>query len=121
MRTRVAKPLLPPISEREFMGQVIALAGLLPQLCVTTRDLVRAGRVADARQIQERITPLAKLVGTSHGVPGLKAALDLTGYVGGAPRPPLRPAPTAVIDALRVELNTLGITGPASAGHYLRQ
>jgi 4-hydroxy-2-oxoglutarate aldolase len=88
-------------------GGVLALAGLLPELCVALRDLVRAGRLDDARDVQQRITPLARLIGTANGVPGLKAALDLLGYAGGAPRSPLRPATHAVVDALRTELSAL--------------
>jgi dihydrodipicolinate synthase/N-acetylneuraminate lyase len=85
-------------------GGVLALAGLLPELCVRMRDLVGDGRIEDARAIQARVTPLARLVGTAHGVPGLKAALTLAGYVGGEPRRPLLPAPESVIEALRTEL-----------------
>jgi 4-hydroxy-2-oxoglutarate aldolase len=86
-------------------GGVLALAALLPDAVVTLRDLVRAGRLDEARKLQTRIAPLARLVGTGHGVPGLKAALDLLGYAGGAPRPPLLPAPPPVVDALRAELS----------------
>jgi dihydrodipicolinate synthase/N-acetylneuraminate lyase len=35
------------------------------------------------------------------GVPGVKAALDLLGLHGGAPRPPLLPYPEARIDEIR--------------------
>jgi len=41
-------------------------------------------------------------------VAGLKAALDLTGYNGGLPRPPLRPAPKAVVDTISGQLVELG-------------
>ncbi len=46
------------------------------------------------------MTPLAKLVTRVHGISGLKAALDLVGYVGGDPRFPL----TAANQAARIEL-----------------
>jgi dihydrodipicolinate synthase/N-acetylneuraminate lyase len=36
-----------------------------------------------------------------HGVPGLKAALNLLGYDVGVPRPPLLPLPESIIPALR--------------------
>lgn len=88
-------------------GGVLALAALVPDTVVKMRELVRAERMDEARELQQRITPLARLVGTGHGVPGLKAALDLTGFVGGAPRPPLLPAPDSVIDAIRLELKVL--------------
>jgi hypothetical protein len=40
-------------------------------------------------------------------VPGLKAALDLTGYFGGAPRPPLGPAPPDARAAIQQNLAEL--------------
>src|SRR6185436_14119983 len=79
-------------------GGVLAVAGVLPELCVEIWTLVRDSRIEEARELQRRMTPLARTVGSAYGVPGLKAALDLIGYAGGEPRPPLRPAPLAVID-----------------------
>ena len=35
--------------------------------------------------------PVANAVTSGYGVAGLKAALDLAGYAGGTPRPPLLP------------------------------
>jgi 4-hydroxy-2-oxoglutarate aldolase len=35
--------------------------------------------------------PVGRAVTSQFGVPGLKAALDLIGYRGGNPRPPLLP------------------------------
>ena len=62
--------------------------------------LVRDDRLAEARALQHRIMPLARSVGGTYGVAGLKAALDLTGYNGGLPRPPLRPAPPHVVETI---------------------
>ena len=70
---------------------------------------VADGRFAEARAMQRTLAPLARLVGTAHGVPGLKAALDLLGFVGGAPRPPLLPAGAAAIDAIREQLTALNL------------
>lgn len=52
-------------------------------------DLRRAGR------LQERIGPVHDGIVGGMGVPGIKAALDLLGLHGGAPRPPLAPVPEA--------------------------
>ncbi len=51
--------------------------------------------------------PLARSVGTTYGVPGLKAALELMGYAGGPPRPPLRPVSSEVVDIIRRQLDAL--------------
>ncbi|MXY15715.1 MAG: dihydrodipicolinate synthase family protein [Acidobacteria bacterium] len=80
-------------------GGILALASAVPDLCVHLFDLVAAGRLEEARRLQRRLTPLARLLTLVHGVPGLKAALEIAGYAGGAPRPPLQPAgPTAVAE-----------------------
>lgn len=88
-------------------GGILALACVAPDACVRLFRLVEAGRHDEARALQRRITPLARLIGGRHGVPGLKAAMDLAGYVGGSPRPPLAPVPPAVVEALRCEIERL--------------
>jgi 4-hydroxy-2-oxoglutarate aldolase len=88
-------------------GGILALASLFPGECVQLQALVREHRIDEARALQQRLTPIARTVGSAHAVPGLKAALDLLGYAGGPPRPPLRPAPAAVIETLRAQLGAL--------------
>jgi 4-hydroxy-2-oxoglutarate aldolase len=73
------------------VGGVIAAACVVPELCVRLHALTAAGRHAEGRELQRSLTPLAALITTTHGVPGLKAALDLAGYKGGEPRSPLMP------------------------------
>ena len=89
-------------------GGVLALACVVPDLCVQLFDLVSAGRLSEARALQRRVAPLAQLITRVHGVPGLKAALSMVGYIGGEPRPPLRPVPPSVVDQLRRSLIPLG-------------
>jgi dihydrodipicolinate synthase/N-acetylneuraminate lyase len=69
-------------------------------------ELVRERRYEEARVWQRHVLPLARLVSTGYGVPGLKAALGLTGVDVGLPRRPLSPAPDAAIVALRAALAT---------------
>jgi 4-hydroxy-2-oxoglutarate aldolase len=90
-------------------GAVLALAGLVPELCVQLFQHVRSGEVEQARALQARLMPIARSIGPVYGVPGLKAALDLMGFRGGIPRPPLRPVAPAVIETLRSQLATLGV------------
>jgi 4-hydroxy-2-oxoglutarate aldolase len=73
-------------------GGVVAVANVIPELCVRLHTLVRAGNHGDALALQRAITPLARAVTTDYGVAGLKAAMDIAGYRGGVPRMPLRPA-----------------------------
>lgn len=90
-------------------GAVLAVAGVAPKMCVDIANAVRDARYQDARQMHRKLAPLSKLVGTQYGVPGLKAALDLCGYTGGLPRPPLQPASKAAIDQIREQLVTLNL------------
>ena len=53
--------------------------------------------------------PMARLVTTVHGVPGLKAAMDLVGYEGGEPRPPLTPCSDEAVAQIRRELANLHV------------
>lgn len=90
-------------------GAIVAAACVVPDLVVELFHLSRAGRHDEALALQRRITPLAKLVTSVHGVPGLKTAMDLAGYAGGAPRRPLAGVPPEARDAIRAQLTALGI------------
>ena len=90
-------------------GGILALASAVPDLCVELYELVRAGRLDEARALQRRLTPLAGLVTSAHGVPGLKAALALLGYAAGDPRPPLRPVGPGAVDRIRQALAELEV------------
>ena len=93
-------------------GAILALAALLPEMCQAMRALVQDNRLDEARTLQQRLTPLARSVGGSYGVAGLKAALDLIGYSGGVPRPPLRPAPAHVVETISSQLAALDALRP---------
>jgi dihydrodipicolinate synthase/N-acetylneuraminate lyase len=87
-------------------GGVLALSVLLPDACVRLFELVRDRRYEEARALQQHLVPVARLVSTAYGVPGLKEALRLTGCDVGLPRPPLLPAPEAARIALQHALAT---------------
>lgn len=72
-------------------GAIIAVANVLPDVCVELWMLAVGGRHAQALALQRRITPLAQLVSSVHGVAGLKCALDEIGACGGPVRAPLLP------------------------------
>lgn len=95
-------------------GAILALASLVPGPCAEVVSLVQANRLAEARALHRSLLPLARSIGGVHGIPGLKAALDLAGYTGGHPRPPLRPVAPSVVEAIRAELHALGVA-PAHA------
>src|SRR5262249_44139529 len=78
------------------IGGILALGCAAPDACVQLYELTRAGRHDEAIALQRRLVPLARLLGGTHGVPGLKAALNLLGYDVGVPRPPLAPLADSV-------------------------
>ncbi len=84
-----------------------AVAGILAIACCAPRPIAAlyrafaAGEHERARRLQLALTPLAAAVTSTHGVAGLKAAMDLAGRKGGAVRAPLLPAPTAAHAELR--------------------
>jgi len=96
-------------------GAILAVASLVPDACVEMMRLIGNGRLREARALQRRLMPIARSVGGTYGVPGLKAALDLIGYVGGPPRPPLRPVASSVIDIIQGQLDAIGALPAASA------
>jgi 4-hydroxy-2-oxoglutarate aldolase len=87
-------------------GGILALACVLPEACVQLFELARDGRVAQALVLQQRLLPIARLVGSMFGVAGVKAALTLVDGDVGSPRPPLRPLSDAGIAALSEALAT---------------
>lgn len=74
-------------------GGVVALGLLAPALCAKIVQAFRAGDTRTAGSVQERIAPVHKEIVAPYGARGVKAALELLGYVGGPPRPPLEPLP----------------------------
>jgi 4-hydroxy-2-oxoglutarate aldolase len=90
-------------------GAILAVASLLPDECVRLVRLVQENKIAEARALQRTLMPIARSVGGGFGIPGLKAALDLLGFRGGMPRPPLRPASKQITDTIRGQLDALGV------------
>jgi 4-hydroxy-tetrahydrodipicolinate synthase len=88
-------------------GGIMALACVAPAACLRIYELVRNGRLDDARALQRQVVPLAKLVTSIHGIPGLKAALTHLGYVGGAARPPLEPIADDAVEQISRALDAL--------------
>ena len=90
-------------------GAILAIACVLPELCLQLLSLVRAARHAEALALQQRLTPVARAVTTGFGVAGLKAAMDLAGYRGGDPRPPLAPIAPDALEKLRTLLHAASL------------
>ncbi len=84
-------------------GGILALANVAPRETVALYEAARAGRLDEARELNDRLVPVGVAVTRSYGIAGLKTALDMLGYVGGKPRPPLRsPSVEGVADIQRI-------------------
>jgi 4-hydroxy-2-oxoglutarate aldolase len=75
-------------------GAVLAIADVLPYVCVTIWEAFRRRENDAARDWQARIVRACELVPVKYGIAGLKYAMDLNGYYGGPPRLPLIPPST---------------------------
>ncbi len=81
-------------------GGVLAVGCVAAALCLEIYRLTQVGDEKKAAIMQEKLTPLALAVTKRYGISGLKAALDMTGFAGGAGRAPLR----AASEAARLEI-----------------
>jgi 4-hydroxy-2-oxoglutarate aldolase len=71
-------------------GGILAVGCVAPALCLAIAHAVRSGETSTAAMLQSKLTPLAEAVTIRYGIGGLKAALEMKGYLGGAVRAPLR-------------------------------
>ena len=83
--------LLYPGMEVGAVGGIVAVANMAPGPCGQVFQAFQAGRTSEAGRIQQQIGPVHNEIVASVGVPGVKHALDLLGYRGGNPRPPILP------------------------------
>jgi 4-hydroxy-2-oxoglutarate aldolase len=88
-------------------GGILAVANAAPNECVEIYDLFHEKKFDQARELQYRLTPFAKGVTTQYGIGGLKLGMDLAGYFGGEPRPPLKQHGPAAKEELKQLLQQL--------------
>ena len=90
-------------------GGVLAIAHVIPEVCLEIHAAWTAGRKDDAEAAQQRAAGFARAL-RDWAVPGLKFALGLRGHPAGLPRLPLEAQPpevrTRIENALRAALGT---------------
>ena len=91
-------------------GGILAAACVVPELCLEVYEAFTAGDQARASAAQQRLDEPAVAVTRRFGIAGLKYAMELRGYVGGAPRLPLEP----LAEDARAELRRIFAAVPAS-------
>src|ERR1043166_2636531 len=98
---------------------ILAVGCCAPQICLDIYQAVQGGDIDRASALQEKLTPLARAVTKTYGIGGLKAALEMVGYVGGAVRAPLKAAGEIgceEIQTLLRDTQQLSVPGAVSAG-----
>lgn len=82
-------------------GATLALANILPEDCCKLVKLFKEGNYEKARDLQFKMIEINSLVTGKLGIPALKAALDILGYMGGYVRRPLKPLSSQDMDSLK--------------------
>jgi 4-hydroxy-2-oxoglutarate aldolase len=108
-------PVVYPALLSGAAGAILAVANVVPDVCVALYDHARAGRHDEALALQRQMTPLAQLVTSVHGIAGLKVALEAAGYRGGPVRAPLLPVPARVREEIAAAFSRLHDAARANA------
>ena len=90
-------------------GWVSGVANVAPAECVELFDLVNEGRLAEARELYQRLLPLGRLDMTPWLVQYFKGAMDAVGLTGGPTRPPRLPLGAEERELLREAVDALGL------------
>jgi 4-hydroxy-2-oxoglutarate aldolase len=91
------------------IGGTVSLANSFPGKAM---ELFEAGCRRDetaGRPLQERASRINSLISGTHGVSGVKAAMNLAGFRGGIPRRPLLPLDDLQVEGLRLALSREGL------------
>lgn len=89
-------------------GGIVSLANYLPELSCKLYTAFCAGDTKAATELHFQIFGLNRKVSGSHGVAGVKAAMELTGFHGGQPRSPLIPITEEQAQAMKQVLEAQG-------------
>ncbi len=108
-----------PVLAMGGAGGTLAVANVVPDYCVGIQERFERGDLEGARRMQLALLPLNAAVTSRFGIGGMKAAMDLAGYRGGAPRPPIRLAGADVRREIAAMLRKLEVDPFQETGDYL--
>jgi 4-hydroxy-2-oxoglutarate aldolase len=91
------------------VGGTLALANVVPNLCVDLYEASVARDIDKARKLQLDLMALNAAVTAKFGIGGMKSAMEMVGYRGGMPRLPILPATDETKKAIRAILERLGV------------
>jgi len=92
-------------------GGTVSLANSFPKIAL---ELFACGQARDSATgvpLQDKVSRINAAISGAHGVPGVKAAMNLAGFCAGIPRRPLLPLEPAQVEALRLTLFAEGLLG----------
>lgn len=90
-------------------GGVLGQSNFAPRLCVTIYEAFSNGDRKTAEELRQRLLILVQKITGPYGIPGIKVALDLSGYRGGDPRPPFMPVGAQVKRKIAAALREAGL------------
>jgi 4-hydroxy-tetrahydrodipicolinate synthase len=90
-------------------GAILGSANVCPELSLRVLHLFDAGQWDEARQVQNRLTRFWLAMGLGSFPAPVKTAMELIGLPAGAPRRPVAPLDAARREALRRELQAMGV------------
>lgn len=90
-------------------GGILAVSMFAPALTLALYEAACRGESPTA--LQARLSPLGREIVGTLGVPGVKAALDIVGRCGGAPRAPMLPLGREATTFVRTLLHEAGVIG----------
>lgn len=98
--------LLPALSIGA-VGGILALANIAPGQCLDIYRLFHSGEAGSARALQLSMIRLNSMVTREHGIPALKAAMDMLGMYGGPCREPILPLTMQIKEQVSFLLQSL--------------
>jgi 4-hydroxy-2-oxoglutarate aldolase len=98
-----------PAMLRGSPGGTVSLADSFPEIALRLYELGLAADETEGPRYQAYVSRVNAAISGLHGVPGVKAAMDLAGYVGGLPRRPLLPLDPDALAGLRSTLESEGL------------
>lgn len=90
-------------------GAILGSANVCPELALEIVRLFDAGRLAEARAVQNRLTRFWLAMGLGSFPAPVKAAMEFLGLPAGTPRRPVAPLAEAQREALRQELRAMEV------------
>ncbi len=90
------------------VGGVLSLANVFPDDCVVLYRAFVEGNITEVEKMNVDLVNLNKQVSGKYSISGVKAAMDIAGFVGGDPRRPLKPLNDSQKEELRKVMKESG-------------